>query len=167
MNDTFSIYHFHRLFPSEESCYEAIITLQYPYGIYCLHCKKATRHYKLKNRAAYSCKYCRRQIFPLKGTLFEKTSTPIRTWFYALWIMTQSKGELSAKQLQNELQVTYKTAWRIRSLLYSLMKQNNGDLLKKVTPYLGGQEQNVIKRWTFFNKFEFRMVEKQESQHKK
>jgi hypothetical protein len=69
--------------------------------------------------------------------------------------MTQTRGNITAKQLQNELVVTYKTAWRMKKMIYKLMEQNNGDLLEK-------KDQKIFK-WTFLNKLELKVVNKQES----
>lgn len=91
-------------------------------------------------------------MFPLAGTIFEKTTTPLRIWFYALFLMTQTRGEITIKELQKELGVTYKTAWRIYKQIYFLMEQNNGDLLAKV--------EEKVHKWIFFNKIEISVVEK-------
>lgn len=89
-------------------------------------------------------------MYPLSGTIFEKSTTPLRLWFYALFLMTQTEGKISAKQLQRQLGVTYKTAWRIRTLL----AKNNEDILA------GMNEQEKVHKWFFFNKFEFKVAEK-------
>jgi hypothetical protein len=72
--------------------------------------------------------------------------------------MTHSSGALSAKQLQNELGVTYKTAWRMRTYIKMLMEQNDGDLLKD--PSIREYKEH---RWVFFNKLEFTFVQKKET----
>jgi len=69
-----------------------------------------------------------------------------------MYIMTQTRGKISATKLRDELNVTYKTAWRINKLMYNLMKQNNGDLLKEA-------KQNIFKI-TFLDKIELRVIHK-------
>ncbi len=69
--------------------------------------------------------------------------------------MITTRGDVSAKGLQRELGVTYKTAWRIRSAIYKLMAQNGGDLLAKEP------EENTIKKWTFFKRLTFSVTETQ------
>jgi hypothetical protein len=71
--------------------------------------------------------------------------------------MTQTRGALSKKQLQQELGVTYKTAWRIHRTIYILMEQRDGDLLKNIYAF-----QKQERKWLFFNKFEIKVVQKQE-----
>jgi transposase len=150
MNE-FTISKLSRRFPSNDACLEEIKRLRYPHGIKCRRCQKVTKHYKLKNRTAYSCEYCRNQVYPLNGTIFEKSSTPLRTWFYAMYLMTYTWGQISAKQLEKELGVTYKTAWRISRDLKILMSQNNADLLS---------ESKKVFSWSILNAIEFKVVQK-------
>jgi hypothetical protein len=49
----------------------------------------------------------------MQGTIFEKSSTSLQLWFYAIFLMSESRYRISAKQLERELGVTYKTAWRM------------------------------------------------------
>ena len=158
MLNSFSFYQFFARFPNDNSCLEGIINQRFSEGIFCNKCKKTTRHYKLKRGKIYACKFCRTQIAPLAGTLFEKSTTPLHLWFFALFLMTQTRGDLSAKQLQRELGVTYKTAWRMKTNIQELMRQNNGDLLRN--PF--EPEHPKEHRWVFFNKLEISWVEKQE-----
>ncbi|HEX8690277.1 MAG TPA: hypothetical protein VF729_08540 [Solirubrobacterales bacterium] len=51
----------------------------------------------------------------MKGTIFEKSTTSLQLWFYAMFLMASTRCGISAKQLERELGVTYKTAWRISS----------------------------------------------------
>jgi transposase len=153
MDQTFSFSKFLYRFPDDSICLEEIKRARFPKGVRCENCKKITIHYKILGRTAYACKYCRTQVYPLAGTIFEKTTTPLRLWFYAMFLMTHTRGEMSAKQLQRELGVTYKTAWRMYRSIYDLMSQNNGDLLAEF--------DKKVHRWTFFNKIEITVVEKQ------
>ncbi len=155
MDNLFLFDQFLKRFPNDDFCLEEIKRLKYPNGVFCTDCNKKTIHYRVKNRTSYVCKDCRTQISPLTGTIFEKTTTPLRIWFYAIFLMTQTQAEISIKQLQNELGVTYKTAWRIYKNIKQLMEQNNGDLLTKV--------EEKVRRWTFFDKIEISLVEKKES----
>ena len=157
MDQGFDYAQFTSLFPDDLACLEEIKRQRFPYGIYCTGCQKITKHYKLRNRVSYSCKICRRHVYPLSGTLFEKSSTPLRIWFYAIFLIIHTRDTITTKQLQRELGVTYKTAWRIRKNVRTLMELNNGDLLKG---YI--QEEYKERRWLFFNKLEIKVVHKQE-----
>jgi hypothetical protein len=69
-----------------------------------------------------------RQISPLAGTIFEKSTTPLSLWFYAIFMFSTSKNGVSAKELQRQLGVTYKTAWRMASQIRKLMEQGKDPL---------------------------------------
>jgi transposase len=167
MDRSFTFSQFLSQFPDDASCLDEIKRLRYPKGIHCILCNNKTYHYKLTGRTAYSCKFCRNQIYPLADTIFEKTTTPLRLWFYAMFLMTHTKGSISAKQIQRELGVTYKTAWRILHSIRMLMEQNNGDLLRGTIEieelYRGEERKSKIRKWILFNKLEITLVEKQES----
>lgn len=138
-------------FPTDEACLEEIKRIRFPQGIKCHRCKKTTKHYKIKNRMAYSCKNCRNHIYPLKDTIFEKSTTPLRIWFFAMYLMTYTWGQISVTKLQKELGVTYKTAWRISNKIKILMSQKNADLLS---------ESKNIFSWSILNAIELKVVQK-------
>lgn len=171
MSQIFPFSQFLTRFPTDETCLEELKRIKFPDGIKCTSCKKITKHYKVEGRTSYVCKICRTQTYPLAGTIFEKSTTPLRFWFYALYLMTQTKAQITTKQLQKELRVTYKTAWRMRSAIYTLMLQNKGDLLKGDIEYDETfnkskeqlAEESKIFRWSFFNKIEFKVVQRKES----
>jgi transposase len=150
MKPDFSLKQFTLKFPNDDICLEEIRRSHFPEGIYCKKCKKITRHYRIKNRPVYTCKFCREQTSPLAGTIFEKTTTPLRLWFYALFLMTQMRANISIVTMQKEIGVTYKTAWRMYNSILKLMKQNNADLLS----------DREVRKWVFFNKIELRVVQK-------
>jgi transposase len=155
MNRLFSLSQFNLRFANDDACLEEIKKMRYPNGIHCYRCYKTTVHYKLKGRMAYSCTFCRNQVYPLAGTIFEKSTTPLNLWFLAMFLMTQTRADITIRELQGELGVTYKTAWRIYKHLYKLMAQNKGDLLTE-------RPDSIIRKWVFFNKIELKVVEKQE-----
>lgn len=165
MVDTFYISQFFTRFPDDDSCLEEIKRLRYPNGIRCTVCKEITKHYRVKKRTAYSCKECRNQIFPLTGTIFEKTSTPLQLWFFTLFLLTHTRTDISIKQLQKELGVTYKTAWRMYTTVRALMLQNNGDLVYGPIEFAGlkNEAENKVRKWVFFNTFEFKVVQRQKT----
>lgn len=155
MIQQFTYSHFLSRFPTDEECLEEFKKLRYPSGIFCEKCMIKSKHYKLKNRFVYACKYCRTQISPLSGTILEKTTTPLRKWFFAIFILTHTRAEISIAELQRELGVTYKTAWKMYKNIRFFMEQNNGDLLT--------EPENNMRRWTLFSKFEITVKQKQES----
>ena len=118
-------------YSSSEACLHKIFTIKYGFKPYCEECKKRRRFTKIKGRLVYQC-FNGHQICPLVGTVFSQSSTPLQYWFYAMWLMTATRGGISAKQLQRELGVTYKTAWRMAKQIRILMGKRGGRLLQGI-----------------------------------
>ena len=78
----------------------------------------------MKGRTAYACETCGNHIYPLAGTIFEKSSTALKTWFHAMYLMGSTRCGISAKQIQRETGVTYKCAWRMFTQIRKLMAEN-------------------------------------------
>ena len=78
----------------------------------------------------------------MAGTIFEHSSTSLRLWYYAMYLMASTRCGISAKQIQRETGVTYKTAWRmfrqIRSLLSETDMQLEGSAVEMDETYYGG-----------------------------
>ena len=106
-----------REFASDGACLEWIKERRWPNGIYCTRCQKVAKHHPLKNRNCYCCDYCGTQVYPSAGTIFRKSTTSLRTWFYAIYRMASTHCGVSAKQVQRETGLTYKTAWRMCKLI--------------------------------------------------
>jgi transposase-like protein len=110
-----------RDFPDEDVCLEYIKEWVWPKGMtLCLKCGVPRKHYRVSGRKAYACNHCGRHIYPLAGTIFSKSTTPLRTWFYILYLLLSTRGLISARQIQRETGVTYKTAWRSRGQILAL-----------------------------------------------
>jgi transposase-like protein len=62
---------------------------------------------------SWTCTGCGHHVHPTAGTIFAKSSTSLRLWFHAMYLMTSTRCGISAKQLERELGVHYKTAWRM------------------------------------------------------
>jgi len=138
----YTIKEFNNQFPDDDSCLEFIFKARYPDGVFCQTCQRTAKHYRRTGRKAYACEFCGSHIFPTAGTIFHKSPTPLRSWFYAMFLMASTRCGISAKQLERELGVTYKTAWRmfkqIRGLMDEKSKPMNGHTEVDET-YIGGK----------------------------
>ena len=115
---------FDRDFPTDDACLESIKEQRFPQGISeCRKCLKSRKHYRVHGRTAYACETCGNHIFPLAGTIFEKSSTSLRIWFHAMYLIGSTRCGISAKQIQRETGVTYKTAWRMFNQIRKLMRE--------------------------------------------
>ena len=147
--DKYSIRQFNEDFPDDDSCLEFVVKLIYSDGITCRTCKEVRPHARLSNRKAYSCDYCGTHVYPLAGTIFEKSSTSLKSWFYAMYLISSTRCGISAKQLERELGVTYKTAWRMFNQIRKLMGDDTGMLSGEVEmdeTYIGGKERGITGR---------------------
>lgn len=124
----YTIADFYSEFPDDDACLGHIFHARWPDGIRACHSKDcggvARKHHRVSGRTAYACDYCGNHIYPLAGTIFEKTTTPLRSWFYAMYLMGQTRCGISAKQIQREIGVTYKTAWRMFKQIRTLMAED-------------------------------------------
>lgn len=139
---TYTIKDFEKQFPDDDTCLEFLKNARWPRGVYCDKCQKVTTHYRIVDRKAYCCEFCGHTISPAAGTIFHKSNTPLLSWFHAIFLMSSTKTGISAKQLQRELGVTYKTAWRIFKQVRKLMDENVNPLTGQVEvdeSYFGGK----------------------------
>jgi transposase-like protein len=96
----------------------------------CPKCEKRRKFHKVASRPSWSCDSCGHHLHPTAGTIFHKSSTSLQLWFYALYMMTSTRCGVSAKQMERELGVTYKTAWRMLNLIRNqLMDERDGEML--------------------------------------
>lgn len=131
---------FDERFPTSDACLEEIKQRRFSNWT-CPKCSAKDLLSKVSGRTAYQC-VCGNQVYPLVGTIFEKSSTDLRTWFFAMFLMTQTRAGNSAKTLERMTGVTYKTAWRMFTLIRTAMVENGDDLLTGTVEmdetYVGG-----------------------------
>jgi transposase-like protein/predicted RNA-binding Zn-ribbon protein involved in translation (DUF1610 family) len=104
---------FFKQFPDDETCLQHLFAARFGDQHECPKCGTVGRWYRIKAERAYSCGKCGHHLHPTVGTPFEQTRTPLQLWFYAIHLFTTTRHGVSAKELQRQLGVTYKTAWRI------------------------------------------------------
>jgi transposase-like protein len=144
----YTVADFNREFPNDDACLEHVKEQRWPDGMaQCVKCGKETKHHRVSNRTAYACQFCGNHVYPLAGTVFEKSTTSLKTWFYAMYLMGSTRCGISAKQIQRETGVTYKTAWRIfrqiRSLLSEDGLQLEGSTVEMDEMYHGGKRRRA------------------------
>ncbi len=135
---------FDQMFPDDDACLEWLKNYIYPDGIYCKTCGEITKHYRVKNRKSYSCATCGHHVHPTARTIYHKSSTSLRDWFYAVFLMANTRMGISAKQLERELGVTYKTAWRMFKKIREMMQDGHLSLSGHIEideTYIGGKRK--------------------------
>ena len=151
-----SLMEFMREFPDDDACLEWLWRNRFaPDGEHarCARCKteRVFKRYKTADRCpAWFCRTCGFRIRPLVGTIFARSSTSLHLWFYAIFLMTSTRCGISAKQLERELGVTYKTAWRIfNKIRNELMTQDVDQLSGAVEAdetFIGGKPRESDRR---------------------
>jgi transposase-like protein len=135
-------------FATEEACLAYLYRVRWPKGFTCPEC--SGRRGWLTNRGTVYCNRCERQTSPTAGTILHNTRTNLRKWFLAGWLLCTQKTGVSAKTLERELQVGYKTAWLIlQKLRQATVRAERSQLAGTVEvdeTYLGGQEIGVMGR---------------------
>src|SRR3954471_6143398 len=128
----YSLMEFMREFPDDDSCLEYLWRTRLSRDGKHAHCPKCQKRRAFKKyvtdqrRQSWTCTACGHHLHPTAGTIFHKSSTSLSLWFYGIYLVTSSKTGVSAKHLERELGVTYKTAWRMFTLIRnSLMKQGD------------------------------------------
>jgi len=127
---TYTLLDFGRDFPDDTACLDYLWRRNYSADGTRAHCPKCERERgfaRLRNHPAYACNSCGHHIHPLAGTIFHKSSTSLVLWFHAIFLMSQTRCGISAKQLERELGVTYKTAWRMFNKIRSLLSDDDDD----------------------------------------
>ena len=118
---------FQSRFPDEEACLTHLMRTRFGERLTCFKCQKQATYYRVKSRRSFECEHCGYQVYPTAGTPFESTRTPLRDWFYVMFLFCASRNGVAAKEVQRQLNVTYKTAWRMCNLIRKYMGYVDGD----------------------------------------
>jgi transposase-like protein len=135
---------FEQMFPDDASCLEWLRNFLYPDGIFCKICQRVTKHHRTVSRPSYSCDNCGHHVHPTAGTIFHKSSTSLKTWFHAIYLMASTRCGISAKQIERETGVTYKTAWRMFKQIRTLLDEEKtlSGAVEVDEAYFGGKRKN-------------------------
>lgn len=141
-----SLSEFMNRYGSEEQCSVALEQSRWPSGFVCPSCQD-TRHsvFVRDGRRHFQCGRCRHQATLTAGTIFADTKLPLRLWFLAMYLLTQSKNNVSALELMRHLGVGYRAAWRLKQKLMTVMviREERRVLKGRVEiddAYLGGEK---------------------------
>ncbi len=126
-------------FPDDRACLEHLWRTRYAEDgehASCPKCRQVRsfkRYETAQQRQSWTCTACGHHIHPTAGTIFHKSSTSLRLWFYAIYLVSSSRCGIAAKQLERELGVNYKTALRMLHLIREhLMEQDDTPLSGEV-----------------------------------
>ena len=123
--ETMTLNEFYERFPTEESCREYLYEKRWPNGFVCPKCGVLDEPFNITSRNLYQCKHCSRQTSVTAGTIMDKSRTPLKKWFLAIYLMSSDKRGYSALGLQRELRVAYGTAWTMSHKIRNAMKERD------------------------------------------
>jgi transposase len=126
---------FVREFPDDNACLEHLWRQRYaPDGEHatCPKCEveRVFRKYATaQGRQSWTCTGCGLHVHPTAGTIFAKSSTSLHLWYYAMYLMTSTRCGISAKQLERQIGVSYRTAWRMLNKIRVELMKDDGEPL--------------------------------------
>lgn len=126
MAKTFTISEFLAAFPDDDACLAHLFQVRYGTAPKCPRCGAEGLFRKLAKMPAYTCN-CGHHIHPMAGTPFERSRTPLQKWFFAMFLFTTTRNGVAAKEIQRQLGVTYKCAWRMAKEIRIYMGFVDGD----------------------------------------
>lgn len=145
-----TVQQFRRLFGDEQQCGEQLSRQRWPEGFICPRCGGPSRGY-MAARQVHECARCSYQCSITAGTIFHKTRTPLCSWFWAIYRMSQDKKGISAMQLAKEIGVSYPTAWLMLHKIREAMSDRDqryrlSGLVEVDEGYVGGEEHGSERR---------------------
>lgn len=167
----YTIDNLHQQFPDDNTCLDYIFQQRFGDMVACPKCGVSEpKYYRVRSKKVYECKDCGNQISPLANTIFHKSETPLKKWFYAMYMFSVSRNGVSGKELERTLGVTYKTAWRMCKQIRLMMQQSDQPLTGVVEideTYIGGTRRKVHQKSQWDNKTAvIGMVEKKKGEGK-
>jgi transposase len=127
---------FEKQFPDDDACLDFIFKEKYGKLEVCPKCNKEARFKRVYGRKSYQCQHtgCQHQLYPMAGTIFQKSTTPLKKWFMGMYLFTTTRNGVAAKEIERLTGVTYPTALRMAHQIKILMG-------KRITPVLSGEIQ--------------------------
>jgi len=139
-------------FRTDEACRCYLIKQRWPDGFECPRCgnHEATH---LEKWGRWTCRQCLHQTSLIAETSLRGTRKPLKTWLLAMYLVTTSKGGISAKELQRQLGLgSYQTAWtwlhKLRAAMVNPLRKPLQGEVEVDESYLGGKEEGVKGRQT-------------------
>ena len=136
---------FVEMFPDDMTCAAYLVKLRWPEGFVCPACKTKADPWQA-SRGRLSCQFCRHQASATAGTIFDKTRTPLTTWFEAAWHVSTAKNGLSAKTLERTLGTKYRVAWtmlqRFRVAMVDAERKQLSGNIEVDEAFIGGVKQS-------------------------
>lgn len=159
----YSLKNLRKEFNTDEKCLQVMFDNRYGKKFVCPQCEQVGKFYPIEGRKRFDCS-CGYSVSPLAGTIFHKSDTPLTLWFHAMFLFASSRNGVAAKELERQLGVTYKCAWRMTHQIRKLFSQAHPPLSGIVEideTYMGGKQKGKRGRGAEKKTPVFGMVERQ------
>jgi len=165
MTKQLTIREFFKKYQDDNVCLDHIMTVRYGMRHVCHKCGVEATFHRITERKAYACSQCGTHVYPCAGTLFENSRTSLQLWFYALYLFASTRHGVSAKELQRQLGVTYKCAWRMGHEIRKHMAEVDGEdplggIVEVDETYVGGKRKGKTGRGARGKTIVFGMMER-------
>lgn len=153
---------FYERFPDKNACWEHFLSLKWPNGFMCPSCQETDGCFK-PSRKIFECYSCKNQTSLTSGTIFHKTRIPITKWFWFIFFMATSKKGVPMLYLQDQLRISYKTAWSMGHKIRQAMAARNAlydlhGIVEADEIFIGGKQTFGERRRNGSNKTPFFMA---------
>lgn len=126
---------------TQAKCLKLLEQLRWGKTVKCTFCSSKNVKSIKTEKGRYSCKNCNKSFSVIVGTIFEETRLPLPKWFQIITLMLNAKSGISAKEIERNLGITYKTAYyacmRIRIGMLMEETKLNG-IIEMDESYFGG-----------------------------
>ena len=120
---------FQQQYSDDEACLKRIMFERYGgTELDCPKCGVFGKFYRMTKERGYVCQHCGHHLHPTVGTPMERTRLPLHKWFYAMFLFSTSRHGVAAKELERQLQIPYKTAWRMAHEIRKYMAQVDDEI---------------------------------------
>jgi hypothetical protein len=143
LNYTTSDEEFRKRFGDERACRDFLFQARWPRGFECPRCGPA--RYRWVDEKRLVCLCCHKVRSLTAGTILERTRKPLTLWFRAAFLMVQC-GTVSARTLQETLNLTYKVAWSWAHKLRRLMEEKT-TIDEAVPPFVADPHTKALEPW--------------------
>ena len=140
-----TFYQFQKQFPNDDACLHQIMVSRYGgTQLACPKCHRDSKFHRMKRQRNYVCQWCGHHLYPCVGTPMERSRTSLHKWLFAMYLFSTSRHGIAAKELERQLEVSYKTAWRMAHEIRKYMAEVDGEIPLKGTveadeTYVGGR----------------------------
>jgi len=136
-------------FPTEQSAVDHFTAIRWAKGKFCALCGNAdaARIGTLTGTNVHKCYVCRKRFSIRVGTIFQDTKLPLRTWYAAIWMITNHPKGIASTTLATDLGITQKTAWFVLHRLRHAQRTQSfnaplGGVVEVDETYVGGKAAN-------------------------